>query len=105
MIENMPLIDMKKKKILFTVRKSRDPAILDREELFLQLQNEEINGWENFFYPVSKSVSTLDKRPYSSTQLKLAYYDKTIRTLEIVLGSLAGFLCFTIVLDINSKIS
>ena len=66
-----------------TVRKRRDPAILDREELFLQLQNEEINGWGKFCSPVSKSISTLDKRLYSSTQLKLAYYDKTTRTFKI----------------------
>ena len=65
------------------MRKKRDPAILDHKELFLQLKNEEINIWEIFCYPVSKSISSLNKRPYSSIQLKLAYYDKTIRTFEI----------------------
>ena len=64
--------------ISITVRKKRDPAILDREELFLQLQIEEINDWDKFCYPVSKSISSLNKRPYSSIQLKLEYYDKTM---------------------------
>ena len=50
------------------MRKKRDPAILDREELFLQLQNEEIVVREKMFYLVSKSYSSLNKMPYSSIQ-------------------------------------
>ena len=40
-----------------TVRKKRDPAILDREELFLQSQNEEVIVREEFCSPDFKSVS------------------------------------------------
>ena len=50
-IENMPLIAHD------TVRKSRDPAILDSEQLFLQLKIEEIFSWQNFFNSISKIIS------------------------------------------------
>ena len=40
-----------------TVRKSRDPGILDREELFLQLKIEETFSWEDFFNPTSRIIS------------------------------------------------
>ena len=47
-IENMPLIAHD------TEQKSRDPAILDSEQLFLQLKIEE---WQNFFNSISKIIS------------------------------------------------
>ena len=43
--------------ISLTVRKRRDPAILDREELFLQLEIEEIFFSEEFSNPNFKDHS------------------------------------------------
>ena len=40
--------------IMYTVRKRRDPAILDREEHFLQLKIEEISLREVYGNPISK---------------------------------------------------
>ena len=42
-----------------TVRKRRDPAILDREELFLQLEIEEIFFSGEFCNPISKIIPKL----------------------------------------------
>ena len=67
-IENMTLIDMKKKKSP-TVRKSRDPAILDREELFLQLKIEELSLREVYCNPISKFFSKWYRRQGLKTSI------------------------------------
>ena len=54
-IENMPLIDMKKKKSPMT--QCENAANLHHKKLFFQLKIEEIFSKENFFNSISKIIS------------------------------------------------
>ena len=67
-----------------TVRKRRDPAILDREELLLQLKIEEIFFSEEFCYPILKIISNVANtnlcslkqttQKFHSTSLRITFW-------------------------------
>ena len=60
------------------MRKRRDPAILDREESFLQLEIEEIFFSQEFYNPISKIIpkvaNTSRCAPKKQHQYFIAYH-------------------------------